>query len=126
MARTMQTARKWAGGKAPRKRPAPKAGGVKKYRPGKVARRQTRRYQKSTKLMIRKLPFQRLVREIARDLAPGLRFQSAAIGALLEACEGYLVYLFENANTVAILQKRDIVIPRDIQLTLRFRGIFDF
>ena len=93
MARTKQTARKSTGGKAPRKqlatkaarKSAPSTGGVKKphrYRPGTVALREIRRYQKSTELLIRKLPFQRLVREIAQDFKTDLRFQSAAIGAL--------------------------------------------
>lgn len=93
MARTKQTARKSTGGKAPRKqlatkaarKSAPQTGGVKKphrYRPGTVALREIRRYQKSTELLIRKLPFQRLVREIAQDFKTDLRFQSAAIGAL--------------------------------------------
>ncbi|KAJ1736762.1 histone H3.1, partial [Coemansia sp. RSA 1821] len=89
MARTKQTARKSTGGKAPRKQLATKAarksaptsttGGVKKphrYRPGTVALREIRRYQKSTELLIRKLPFQRLVREIAQDFKTDLRFQS--------------------------------------------------
>uniref|UniRef100_A0A8C8BY93 Core Histone H2A/H2B/H3 domain-containing protein n=1 Tax=Oncorhynchus tshawytscha TaxID=74940 RepID=A0A8C8BY93_ONCTS len=95
MARTKQTARKSTGGKAPRKqlatkaarKSAPSTGGVKKphrYRPGTVALREIRRYQKSTELLIRKLPFQRLVREIAQDFKTDLRFQSAAIGALQE------------------------------------------
>ena len=52
------------------------------FRPGTVALREIRRYQKSTELLIRKLPFQRLVREIAQDFKTDLRFQSAAIGAL--------------------------------------------
>lgn len=47
-----------------------------------MALREIRRYQKSTELLIRKLPFQRLVREIAQDFKTDLRFQSAAIGAL--------------------------------------------
>jgi len=55
---------------------------VYRYRPGTVALREIRRYQKSTELLIRKLPFQRLVREIAQDFKTDLRFQSAAIGAL--------------------------------------------
>src|ERR1700677_3239076 len=78
MARTKQTARKSTGGKAPRKqlatkaarKSAPSTGGIKKphrFRPGTVALREIRRYQKSTELLIRKLPFQRLVREIAQD-----------------------------------------------------------
>jgi histone H3 len=95
---TLQTARKSTGGKAPRKqlatkaarKSAPTAGGVKKphrYRPGTVALREIRRYQKSTELLIRKLPFQRLVREIAQDFKTDLRFQSTAILALQEAAE---------------------------------------
>ena len=93
MARTKQTARKSTGGKAPRKqlatkaarKSAPATGGVKKphrYRPGTVALREIRKYQKSTELLIRKLPFQRLVREIAQDFKTDLRFQSSAILAL--------------------------------------------
>merc|ERR1712066_735865 len=89
MARTKQTARKSTGGKAPWKqlatkaarKSAPSTGGVKKphrYCPGTVALREIRRYQKSTELLIRKLPFQRLVREIAQDFKTDLRFQSAA------------------------------------------------
>uniref|UniRef100_A0A8D2ZD76 Core Histone H2A/H2B/H3 domain-containing protein n=1 Tax=Scophthalmus maximus TaxID=52904 RepID=A0A8D2ZD76_SCOMX len=99
MARTKQTARKSTGGKAPRKqlatkaarKSAPSTGGVKKphrYRPGTVALREIRRYQKSTELLIRKLPFQRLVREIAQDFKTDLRFQSAAIGALQVSSSG--------------------------------------
>ncbi|XP_047652882.1 uncharacterized protein LOC125136229 [Phacochoerus africanus] len=113
MARTKQTARKSTGGKAPRKqlatkaarKSAPATGGVKKphrYRPGTVALREIRRYQKSTELLIRKLPFQRLVREIAQDFKTDLRFQSSAVMALQEACEAYLVGLFEDTNLCAI------------------------
>ena len=64
------------------------------------------RYQKSTELLIRKLPFQRLVREIAQDFKTDLRFQSSAIGALQEAAESYLVGLFEDTNLAAIHAKR--------------------
>ncbi|CAC5388906.1 H3 [Mytilus coruscus] len=110
MARTKQTARKSTGGKAPRKqlatkaarKSAPATGGVKKphrYRPGTVALREIRRYQKSTELLIRKLPFQRLVREIAQDFKTDLRFQSSAVMALQEASEAYLVGLFSRTPT---------------------------
>ena len=109
MARTKQTARKSTGGKAPRKqlatkaarKSAPATGGVKKphrYRPGTVALREIRRYQKSTELLIRKLPFQRLVREIAQDFKTDLRFQSSAVMALQEASEAYLVGLFVDES----------------------------
>lgn len=106
-------------------------GGVKKphrFRPGTVALREIRRYQKSTELLIRKLPFQRLVREIAQDFKVShsdffatlscfvyfrcplaqtdLRFQSSAVMALQEAAEAYLVSLFEDTNLAAIHAKR--------------------
>ena len=121
--RTKQTARKSTGGKAPRKqlatkaarKSAPATGGVKKphrYRPGTVALREIRRYQKSTELLIRKLPFQRLVREIAQDFKTDLRFQSSAIGALQEASEAYLVGLFEDTNLAAIHAKRVTIQPK--------------
>ena len=110
---------------------APK-GGVKKryrYRPGTVALKQIRQYQKSTDLLIRKLPFQRLVREIACDsevikspLCGKVRFQSAAIMALQEAAEAYLVGLFEDTNLCAIHAKRVTIMLKDIQLARRIRG----
>ena len=71
-----------------------------RYRPGTVALREIRRYQKSTELLLRKMPFQRLVREIAQDYRSYLRFQAKAILALQEACESYLVGLFEVYNYV--------------------------
>ena len=136
MARTKQTARKSTGGKAPRKQLATNAarktaltttatGGVKKphrYRPGTVALREIRRYQKSTELLLRKLPFQRLVREVAQDFKTDLRFQSSAVMALQEAAESYLVGLFEDTNLCAIHAKRVTIMPKDIQLARRIRG----
>jgi histone H3 len=140
------------GGKAPRKqlaskaarKSAPSTGGVKKphrYKPGTVALREIRRYQKSTELLIRfvnttslswlesklttknrKLPFQRLVREIAQDFKSDLRFQSSAIGALQESVEAYLVSLFEDTNLCAIHAKRVTIQSKDIQLARRLRG----
>ena len=105
--RTKQTARKQTGAKAPRKqigskaarKSAPISGGVKKphkYKPGTVALREMRKFQKSTDLLIRNLPFQRLVREIATEYKSDLRFQSQAVLALQEAAEAYLVGLFEE------------------------------
>ena len=131
-ARTKQTARKSTGGKAPRKflatktarKGAPATGGVKKphrYRPGTVALREIRRYQKSTELLIRKRPFQRLVREIAQDFKNDLRFQSTAIMALQEAAEAYLVGLFEDTNLIAIHAKRVTIMPKDIRTVRRIR-----
>ena len=104
---------------------APTTGGVKKphrYKPGTVALREIRKYQKSTELLIRKLPFQRLVREIAQDFKTDLRFQSHAVLALQEAAEAYLVGLFEDTNLCAIHAKRVTIMPKDIQLARRIRG----
>ena len=133
MARTKQTARKSTGGKGPRKqlctkaarKGAPATGGVKKahrYRPGTVALREIRRYQKSTDLLIRKAPFQRLVKEIATEYKSDLRFQSTAVLALQEASEAYLVGLFEDTNLCAIHGKRVTIMPKDMQLARRIRG----
>lgn len=134
MARTKQTARSSSGGKAPRKsftvkrtRPqAPLSAGALKrphrFRPGTVALRDIRKYQKSTDLLIRKLPFQRLVREIAQEYKMDLRFQSTAILALQEAAEAYLVGLFEDTNLCAIHARRVTIMPKDIQLARRIRG----
>ena len=133
MARTKQTARKSTGGKVPRKQLAtkaarkssPAAGAVKKphrYRPGTVALREIRKYQKSTELLIRKLPFQRLVREVAQDFKNDLRFQGSAVMALQEAAEAYLVSLFEDTNLCAIHAKRVTIMPRDMQLARRIRN----
>ncbi|KAJ8009754.1 hypothetical protein DPEC_G00094810 [Dallia pectoralis] len=94
----------------------------KELRPGTVALREIRRYQKSTELLIRKLPFQRLVREIAQDFKTDLRFQSSAVMALQEASEAYLVGLFEDTNLCAIHAKRVTIMPKDIQLARRIRG----
>ena len=133
MARTKQTAKKSTGGKAPRfelatkaaRKHAPCAGGVKKphrYRPGTVALREIRRYQKGTELLIRKLPFQRLVREIVWSFNEELRCQSTAVLCLQEAAEAYLIGLFEDTNLCAIHARRVTIMPRDLHLARRIRG----
>ena len=143
MARTKQTARKSTGGKAPTEqlatssaRSAARKAGVRKasgqagvrkrnrYRPGTVALRQIRRYQKSTELLLRKEPFRRTVREIAeQELGKlNLRFAEGAMLALQEAAEAHLVELFENTNLCAIHAKRITIQPKDMQLARRIRG----
>lgn len=135
MARTKQTARKTVsseGGKAPRKTTSP----ARKMIPRSVAHKRRRRivkrgtralqeirkFQKSTNLLIRCLPFQRVVREIAQDFRTDLRFQSTALSALQEASEAYLIGLFEDANLCAIHAKRVTMMPKDLQLARRIRG----
>ncbi len=77
--------------------------------------------------MILKLPFARLVREVANDFvntdaSSGLRWQSVAILALQEAAEAYLVGLFEDTNLLALHAKRVTIMQKDIQLARRIRG----
>ena len=174
MARTKQTSKTGqTGGKAPR-RTVPRRNAEEnpdgpaerkphRYRPGTVALREIRKYQKSTKLLIRcacpsakvrvrgsayppgtylgaagmcqdnlltadhaegrrKRPFQRLVREIALDFKRDLRFQPSAIDALQEACEAWMVSLFEDTNLCALHAKRVTILPKDMQLARRIRG----
>ncbi|KAJ7869565.1 putative HHT1-histone H3 [Mycena olivaceomarginata] len=126
MARTKQTARKTTGGKAPRQQLMTKtatATTVKdpKFRPGTAALREVRKYQKSTELLIRRLPFQRLVREIAGDFKT-CDSKSTALAALQEAAEEYLNSLFEDTNLAAIHAKRVIIQPKDMTLARRIRG----
>jgi len=71
---------------------------------------------------MRKLPFQRLVREIATEYKSDLRFQSQAVLALQEASESYLVGLFEDTNLCAIHARRVTIMPKDMQLARRIRG----
>ena len=135
MARTKQTAPKKStaakAGKAPRKRvtekeaaAAPAAEGAKerkphRWRPGTVALREIRKYQKSTDLLLRKLPFQRLIRDVASEYKADLRFQASAIAAIQEASENYLVHLFEDGNLLAIHAARVTVQPEDLRLAHR-------
>jgi histone H3 len=101
-------------------------GGVKKphrYRPGTIALREIRKYQKSTELLIRKAPFQRLVREIAINIKLDLQMQSTALLALQEASEAYLVCLFEDTNECALHGKRVTIMPKVMQLARHIRGV---
>ena len=140
MARVKQTARKTIGGKThrlsvlgklaqqqagPPRPPLGGNGGVKKphrYRPGTVALREIRRFQKTTELLIRKAPFQRVVRDIALKYKKDVRFQSTAVLALQEASEAYMVGMFEDTNLAALHAKRVTILPRDLALARRLRG----
>ena len=148
MARTKQTARRNQGGKAPRTfctkpistgrgrgrkdaQQAPPVGGggqnqrrKPRFRPGTVALCEIRRYQKSTELLIRKLPFLRLVREIIVNVSWREDYQlgQGAVGALQEAAEAYLVGLFEDTNLCAIHAKRVTIMPKDIKLARKIQG----
>ena len=113
----------------PKRKSAPATGGVKKphrYRPGTVALREIRKFQKSTDLLLRKLPFARLVKEISADFPlPGgqlARWSPEAILALQNAIEAYLVGVNADANLCAIHAKRVTIMPKDVQLARRIRG----
>ncbi|KAJ5873485.1 histone H3-like centromeric protein hH3v [Penicillium subrubescens] len=104
-------------------------GKKRRYKPGTVALKEIRRYQRSYDLLIAKLPFARLVREVALDLLPAevgaeLRWQSHAIQALQEAAEAFMVHLFEDTNLCAIHAKRVTIMQKDIQLARRIRGVW--
>jgi len=128
MARTKQVSHKSTGGKAPRiGGKAVKTVQKKKrhFRPGTVALREIRRYQKSGETLIAKLPFKRLVKEIVQDVTGGVeewRFKASAVAALQEAAEYYLVGLMEDTNACAIHGKRITIMPKDMRLALRLRG----
>ena len=113
-----------AGQKVPRKG-ASATEGIKKphrYRPGMVALREIRRYQKSMELLCRKLPVSRLIREIAQDFKTDLHFQASAIAALHKAMEAYLVGLFEDTNLCTIHARCVTITSKDMQLARRLRG----
>jgi histone H3 len=131
MARTKLVSRKGPGhvrktpihaGKAPRHPVQPAQNKKRRFRPGTVALREIRRYQKSTDLLLRKVPFVRLVRDIAHNIHSDLRFQGQALLALQEAAEAFLVGLFEDTNLCALHAKRVTIMPKDMQLARRIRG----
>jgi len=94
----------------------------RRYRPGFLAMQEIRKYQKTTELLIPRLSFQRLVREVCQQFKSDFRFQAAALGALQEAAEAYLVGMFEDTNLLAIHARRVTIQPKDIQLARRIRG----
>eukprot|EP00743_Colponemidia_sp_Colp-15_P006812 GILK01007347.1.p2 GENE.GILK01007347.1~~GILK01007347.1.p2 ORF type:complete len:123 (+),score=4.91 GILK01007347.1:59-427(+) len=119
MSRTKQTSKSKIA-----KKPAAATGAkrVHRWRPGTVALREIRKYQKGTELLIRKAPFQRLVRELATSQKEGLRFQSSAVLAIQEATESYMISLLADTNLLAIHAQRVTIFPRDVKLARRLRG----
>ncbi|CAD7698182.1 unnamed protein product [Ostreobium quekettii] len=95
---------------------------MRRKRPGVVALKEIRAYQKSTDLLIKRAPFQRLVREIAYAIDDKLRFKQDTILALQEASEAYLVGLFEDTNLCSIHAKRVTIMAKDLHLAVRLRG----
>ena len=107
-----------------KKKTAPAEGGKKKnrFRPGTVALREIKRYQKSTDTLIPRAPFQRFVRHICEGIDHEIRFQSQALMAVQEATEMYLVGLFEDTNLCAIHANRSTIMKKDMELARRIRG----
>ena len=93
-----------------------------RYRPGMMTLKEIQHYQKFMGFLIRKLPFQRLVREIAVKVAQEMRFQSLALLVLHEAAEAYLMGLFEDTNLCAIHARWVTIMPKDIQLARTIHG----
>jgi histone H3/H4 len=94
------------------------------YSIGERALKEIRAYQQSTDLLLRRLPFARLVREIQMTLTRHpYRWQGSAILALQEASEAHLIGLFEDCNLCAVHAKRVTIMPKDMQLARRIRGI---
>ena len=114
------------------KKTAPAEGGMKDkkrhYKPGTVALREIKKYQKAMTMMLPRAPFQRLVKSISQSYDTDLRFQSQALLALQEAAEAYVVSLFEDTQLCAIHAKRQTIMKKDMELARRIRGDrnFDF
>ena len=124
MTRTKLTSRKLTGdGKRTKKQTMGNVRRRRKFRPGTVALREIRKYQKSTELLIRKLPFQRLVREIVYEMKDkSYRFTPQGLLALQEAAESFLVKVFDQCNHISIHGKRTTVMVKDIQLWKRLHN----
>ena len=119
------------GGKRMSKKTAPAKGGMKKadgekrkirFKPGTVALREIKRYQKTTNMMLPRASFQRVVRSITGSIDHDLRFQAQALLALQESTEAYLVGIFEDANLCCIHANRVTVMKKDMDLARRIRG----
>ncbi|XP_055307628.1 uncharacterized protein LOC129571802 [Sitodiplosis mosellana] len=123
MARVKQTPHKTMGKPRPNQQ-QPQQKRPHRYRPGTVALREIRRYQRSTELLIPKLPFQRLVREIIQQVSPNIQYrvEVGAMAALQEAAENFATGIFEDANLCATHAKRVTITPKDIDLARRIRG----
>ena len=95
---------------------------TKKMRWGLKALKEIKKYQSNTEMLIRRLPFQRVVKEIIQKVQNDVRLQSTAMLALQEAGEMFLVGLLEQSNLCALHAKRVTIMPKDVQLARRIRG----
>lgn len=93
-----------------------------RYRPGTVALREIRKYQRNTSIVIRKIPFQRLVREIAMFMIADTRFHASALNALQECTEIFIYEVFKDSQLCCFHAKRCTLLKKDMQLAKRIRG----
>uniref|UniRef100_A0A7S2WPV9 Core Histone H2A/H2B/H3 domain-containing protein n=1 Tax=Eucampia antarctica TaxID=49252 RepID=A0A7S2WPV9_9STRA len=115
--------RSLVGDRRERRPTAARTNRTRRRRPGEKALKEIRAYQNSTDLLLRRLPFSRLVREIQMSMSNvEYRWQGTALLALQEAAEAHLVALFEDCNLCAIHAKRVTIMPKDMQLARRIRG----
>ena len=119
-------ARKKSGDTKANRKTAPASGGVegkkRRWRSGTVALREIKKYQKLTKLLMQRAPFQRVVREITKPMNPEARYTPDALLALQEASEAYMVSVFEDTNLCALHAKRLTIQEKDMKLAVRIRG----
>jgi histone H3 len=93
-----------------------------RFRPGTVALREIRRYQKSTELLIPRLPFSRAVREVAQDFGDNIKFKETAMNAIQDAAESFIVEYLRGLNDAAIGAGRVTIMPKDSTLYKKQRG----
>lgn len=94
--------------------------GKAKFKPGSIALREIRKYQKSSNLLIKKRPFQRFLRQLV-TFDSQIRFQSAALVIFQEASENFLTGLLEDAYRCAVHAKRVTLLPRDVVLIYKIK-----
>ena len=94
-----------------------------RYKPNTVTRRRIRKLQQTNMFLIRMAPFQRLVREVSEQFRNDLRFSTDALKLIQSSIEAFLTELADEANLAAIHAERQTVMPRDIQLALRLKGL---
>jgi histone H3 len=94
----------------------------RRFQPGTVALAQIRASQQIPDLLINKLAFQRLLREIFQEIDPEMRIQSSAVQALQEATEAFMISFMEDANLVAIQDKMVTVLPEHMRRAMKIRA----
>ena len=95
---------------------------TKKTRQGLKALKEIKKYQSSTEMLIRRLSFQRVVKEIVQKIQEDLRLWSTAILVLQEVGDMVLLGLLEQSNLCMLHARRVTIMPKDVQLARHIRG----